>query len=268
MSAERRDRNYRMATDNKWDLHWRDFHGALMLNPATAWRSRMIINLLAINPSDEADAQIVDLGCGLGLLCSQIVKCYSKSHVLGIDGSEEGLVHARRNNSGGVRFLAADLAGDLKGLESLQAWATHAVCSEVLEHLSDPHVFLKNSRLFLKNNSKLIVTVPGGPRTNFDIHIGHIRHYRVDSLRLLLEESGYKVHMVFATGFPFFNLYKFVILVLGRRFTKDVSSWTEPNTLAKIISTMAEKSFELSLPTRNWGWQVVAIATSDSSDTP
>ncbi|MFA6222145.1 MAG: class I SAM-dependent methyltransferase [Desulfomonilaceae bacterium] len=256
-----------MTIDNNWDRHWKDFHGALLLNPATAWRNNMIINLLAIKPSEEADSRIIDLGCGLGQLASQIIKAHPNSQILGIDGSEEGLLHARQNNIGSVKFVAADLAGDLKGLESLQGWATHAVCSEVLEHLTDPLGFLKNSRFFLRNHSKLIVTVPGGPRTNFDVHIGHIRHYRVDSLHLLLEEAGYKVHMVFSTGFPFFNLYKFVILVLGRRFTKDVSSWTEPNSLAKIISTIAAKSFEFSLPTCNWGWQVVAIASKGSSDT-
>ncbi len=58
-----------------------------------------------------------------------------------------------------------------------RAWADFAVCSEVLEHLDDPVLFLKNSAALMSPGCKLIVTVPGGPMSAFDKHIGHRRHF-------------------------------------------------------------------------------------------
>jgi hypothetical protein len=82
-------------------------------------------------------------------------------------------------------------------------WADYAVCSEVLEHLDDPALFLRNSAALMSPGCTLIVTVPGGPMSAFDRHIGHRKHYLVSELRGLLERSGFSVKTAMAAGFPF-----------------------------------------------------------------
>ena len=62
-----------------------------------------------------------------------------------------------------------------------------AVCSEVLEHLNDPATFLRTATAALSPGATFIVTVPGGPRSEFDRLIGHRRHYTPQSIRQLFE---------------------------------------------------------------------------------
>ena len=47
-------------------------------------------------------------------------------------------------------------------MKSYAGWATDAVCSEVLEHVDSPVLFLQAARPWLADGSRLIVTVPGG----------------------------------------------------------------------------------------------------------
>ena len=72
-----------------------------------------------------------------------------------------------------VRDLLRDPAPDAEWA----GWATHAVCSEVLEHVDEPVVLLRNARSWLAPGCRLVVTVPGGPMSAFDRHIGHRRHF-------------------------------------------------------------------------------------------
>src|SRR5437763_1411072 len=69
-------------------------------------------------------------------------------------------------------FLAADIFKPPAALKEFAGWATHAICSEVLEHVDDPASFLKQAGEFLSPDARLIVTVPGGPMSAFDRHIG------------------------------------------------------------------------------------------------
>src|SRR5438445_2155740 len=111
----------------------------------------------------------------------------------------------------------------------LRGWATHAVCSEVLEHLEQPADLLRNARAYLAPGCRVIVTVPGGPMSAFDRHIGHRKHYHPEDLRQVLECAGFRIERVSGAGYPFFNLYRRVVIARGSRLIGDVSgrpSWT------------------------------------------
>ncbi len=99
-----------------------------------------------------------------------------------------------------------------------------AVCCEVLEHLDDPATFLKAARSALAPGATLFVTVPGGPRSAFDRLIGHRRHYSPGELRVLLEAGGFTVSSAYGAGFPFFNLYRLVVIARGDKLASDVGA--------------------------------------------
>ena len=101
----------------------------------------------------------------------------------------------------------ADIFAPPASLNEFTNWATHAVCSEVLEHVDDPVAFLKRARDYLAPGARLIVTVPGGPMSAFDRHIGHRQHFDRLKIRSMLEQAGYSVERTYLAGFPFFNLY-------------------------------------------------------------
>jgi SAM-dependent methyltransferase len=114
-----------------------------------------------------------------------------------------------------ARFYRADFATSEPFPAELQAFATHVVCSEVLEHLDDPAVVLRKAVSLLAPGGRLIVTVPGGPRSAFDVHIGHRRHYSPGALEELVCRAGYVPMEVLGAGFPFFNLYKIFTVLRG-----------------------------------------------------
>src|SRR5205823_4886877 len=105
-----------------------------------------------------------------------------------------------------------------------QGWATDAVCSEVLEHVDSPRDFLLAARVYLADNARLIVTVPGGPMSAFDRHIGHRQHFTRASIGELLRSSGFSIERICLSGFPFFNLYRCLVIARGEKLASDVDS--------------------------------------------
>ncbi len=117
----------------------------------------------------------------------------------------------------GARFFERNLLEPVTLAED-QPPATHAVCSEVLEHVDDPTTLMRNvDRRCSRPGAKVVVTVPGGPRSAFDKHIGHFRHFTGPTLHQVLTDAGLDVDRVLRTGFPFFNLYKLAVIARGEK---------------------------------------------------
>jgi hypothetical protein len=129
----------------------------------------------------------------------------------------------------------------------------------VLEHVEDPEALLANTRAYLAPGCRLIVTVPGGPMSAFDRHIGHRRHFTAKSMGGLLEQAGFIVERSVRAGFPFFNLYRLIVLLRGERLVDDVArgGGTRP---ARLVMRIFGVLFRLNLTSSPWGWQVLAAA--------
>jgi hypothetical protein len=97
-----------------------------------------------------------------------------------------------------------------------------------------------------------VLTVPGGPRSAFDRYIGHRRHFTASRLRRLLEESGFEDVTVRRAGFPFFDLYRLVVIARGKRLIADVEQ--SKSELGKGTSGTALRFFD------PFGWQLLAVA--------
>ena len=121
-----------------------------------------------------------------------------------------------------VTFAQRDLLRKVTLSDDERGRATLAVCSEVLEHVDEPDVLLRNAVEYLASGCRIVVTVPGGPRSAFDRHIGHRRHFTAKRLRSLLEANGFENVTVRRAGFPFFDLYRMVVIARGKRLIADV----------------------------------------------
>jgi hypothetical protein len=158
----------------------------------------------------------------------------------------------------GARFVQRDLLRD-EGSDGVpRAWATQAVCSEVLEHVLEPVRLLANARAYLAPGCRLVVTVPGGPMSAFDRHIGHRRHFTPQVLRSILDEAGFETIRVDRAGFPFFNAYRLTVLIRGQRLVEDVHG--AGSAPARAVMKIFAALFRLNLRHSRWGWQVVATA--------
>lgn len=241
-----------------WDRHWNDYAEAAALNPAHRLRRRVIRSLLDLG---DRSARVLDIGSGQGDLVADLRSEYPQVELCGIDYSQSGVdISARKVPS--ATFLRRDLIQEADPPAPLRSWATHAACSEVLEHVDDPLALLKNVKDFLAPGCRLVVTVPGGPQSAFDQHIGHRRHFTPADLRALFVEAGFEVETTHGVGFPFFNLYRSVVIVRGNRLIADVASGQGgPASLgARIVMTAFRILFTLNLPKSPWGWQIVGVA--------
>jgi SAM-dependent methyltransferase len=180
------------------------------------------------------------------------------AQILGLELSKEG-VELSRMKVPDASFEERDLMVPEPPAAEQRAWATHAVCSEVLEHLDEPERLLKNAIPYLAPGCVLIVTVPGGPMSAFDRYIGHRRHFRPKELRRLLERAGFEVERVTGAGFPFFNLYRLMVIVRGRRLVSDVSAGAIRKP-ARIAMAFFALLFRLNVDSSRWGSQTVAYA--------
>lgn len=242
-----------------WNQHWIEFADSASLNPAQDYRRQQILAALAQGGSP---ARLVDIGSGQGDLAVDLHRAFPHAALLGLELSDSGVAIAARKVPS-ARFLQADLLAEQNPPKEFAGTATHAVCSEVLEHVGDPARMLRNIQLYLQPGARLVVTVPGGPMSYFDKHIGHLQHFTAASLKALLVGAGYTNVKVHRSGFPFFNLYRLVVIARGKALVNDA----KPNTVslgakvARWVMALFGLLFKMNLARSPWGWQLVAEAT-------
>jgi len=248
------------AGRDEWDKHWALYGKPANGNPANAYRHRLVMELLG---TPAAGDRILDIGSGQGELALLLKQRFPGATVAGIEYSAEGVqrgADAARAAGLDVAFAQRDLLVDAPVDGAARGAATHAVCSEVLEHVDDPGLLLRHAGEYLAPGCRIVVTVPGGPRSAFDRHIGHREHFGPARLRRLLEESGFEVTRVLRAGFPFFNLYRLAVIARGRRLIADLErgDGAEGGSQGAVLAFF-DKAFRLNVQSSPFGWQMVAV---------
>ncbi len=247
-------------TTENWDHLWSQFHVGVALSPAHALRRKWILEQLDRGDANDS-LRVIDAGCGPGDLLVEVRREFPKAAIAGLELSPLAAGIARRKNPGAT-VLVANLDQVWTPPAQLRKWATYAVCSETLENCADPDAVVRNLSATLKPGGRLLITVPGGPMTAYDRYLGQMRHYTVASLRELLTANGFEVERVNGIGFPFFNLYRLVVLMRGRKMIGDASSFqsSHPSRLARLASFFFRHAFKMNLASVDHGWQLVAVA--------
>jgi SAM-dependent methyltransferase len=245
------------ADRDDWDAHWDQYAIAAEFNPAQSYRRRLALRLLERTAVPE---RLLDIGSGQGDFLVDAAERWPRAELIGLEASERGNEIAQAKLPS-ASFELRDLNEDVAPPPRLAGWATHAVCSEVLEHVDEPAAFSRHARAYLAPGARLVVTVPGGPMSAFDERIGHRRHYSPERLRRTLEEAGLHTAATFGAGFPFFNLYRRVVIARGARLASDVSSWDgRPVGAAWAAMVAFRPRPAISLPRSAWGSQIVGVA--------
>jgi 2-polyprenyl-3-methyl-5-hydroxy-6-metoxy-1,4-benzoquinol methylase len=126
---------------------------------------------------------ILDVGCGDGRLCYQIKNENCK--IVGVDYSERAISFARAFNPS-VDFYVQDI-------ENLNLPLKYdvVILMEIIEHFIPAKipVILSNIQKVLKDDGKLIITVPS---TNISLHPKHYQHFTEESLAKTLK-SYFKI---------------------------------------------------------------------------
>lgn len=112
-------------------------------------RLRIIARMVAAEPGDR----ILEVGCGGG----HVLRLFGKSRLVGVDVSPRMLEKARRNLAG---YRVELLKGELRDLRLPQASFDKIICTEVLEHVDDPHEILRGMARLLKPGGRAVITLP------------------------------------------------------------------------------------------------------------
>ena len=137
-----------------------------------------------------------------GMLLHSDLKAISEK-LYGFDYDEAGL-QLLRDNSFNNLFQA-----DLEALGKVELDETFDViiAGEMIEHLSNPGLFLKGIKRFMNSDTKLIITtinaygalrlakyfLHGGGGVNEPVHPDHVAYYSYRTLSLLLERHGFTI---------------------------------------------------------------------------
>ena len=171
--------------DREWSDQWQDMK---IYSPVARHTRRLIKRYL-----DRIEfSSLLDIGCGSGELLKEL-SLSPEIALSGVDFSATAIGQVSRSVEGD--FAVADIEEEPPTLR-----ADVAVCSEVLEHLTNDGSAIRNMSACVKH---LVVTVPAGPLTDVSLAMGHVRHYTKVSLHEKLESNGFDVIALRAWGTPF-----------------------------------------------------------------
>jgi 2-polyprenyl-3-methyl-5-hydroxy-6-metoxy-1,4-benzoquinol methylase len=150
---------------------------------------------------------VVDLGCGNGALLSEVASAFPATDLTGIDLSSRQIAENRRAFPA-LRWHDADLQATVE--DSFSARFDVALSSEVIEHLQDPGMLLRNAHRVIRDRGHLILSTQSGRVGETERRVGHLRHFTREEMSELLTASGWEPIRVWNEGFPFHDLSKSV----------------------------------------------------------
>jgi 2-polyprenyl-3-methyl-5-hydroxy-6-metoxy-1,4-benzoquinol methylase len=187
---------YYGQTSTGRDDYWRKM-------AAPRFRVATLLKLL----DEEPARSVVDLGCGGGNLLAEIRTRRPDAKLAGVDLSP-AQIDTNRAHLPSVGWYAADLAAPQPAPELPANCFDAVVASEIVEHVPDPLVFLRNALRLSAPGGRLLLSTQTGPVRETERRVGHVRHFTVTEMAGVLAEAGWRPVRVWNAGFPFHDLSK------------------------------------------------------------
>lgn len=249
-----------MSEELKYENYWSKLDSTHDYHPANRFRYKLVRKFVNsyLNDGDE----ILDVGCGSGVLIEKISKWNGNLKLTGIDIAETEVKKAT-NLYPQHTFKTLNFERDTYRNKKFDG----IICSEVIEHIPNDEIFLQNIYKNLKEGGFLYITTQSGPRYRMDREIlGHLRHYKLTELESKLIGSGFTVVESRHEGFPVINLQK---ILVDRNFDliikKIEKQTTKISSLSKIALTFLYViMLVVRIPGYKKGPQLIVVATRNS----
>ena len=156
---------------------------------------------------------ILDVGCGDSFFDRNLLKKdLNISKLYGID------INLNKGIKTGIHnYYIVNSYDKLKGKKF-----DTIIMFDVLEHIDD-NFFLKDKiSLLLKDNGKVLITVPAFQFlfSNHDRFLKHYRRYNIRMIKKLCEENNYKI-----VNYHYFYFSLFLFRVFFRNFANEINDW-------------------------------------------
>ena len=163
-------------------------HFTFALQPSAVARLKFVRESIEAMPDERL--KFADLGCGSGVILSEVLKTKSSWFGYGLDISPAAVSYALRLAAQKGVAARADLrTGDIANLPYESASLDLIIASEVIEHLPEPEQVIKEIARVLRPGGKLILTMPVESHT--PAHISTLRN--ADDFRALCKVAGLNV---------------------------------------------------------------------------
>ena len=218
--------------------HWiecdRRYSNWKRYNPAVDARYQITVNTIT---NLGVRGTLLDIGCGDGLLLARIAPLMKR--VTGVDSEESAIRLAREKlrEFSNCRVIHASSYELPSANDSFDV----VVSADVIEHLKDPSLHLRECCRVLKPDGALVLTTPKWrPDRKWDMR--HEKEYRADELRALLSEyfSGVSLNFFWPTRWSRFyatklgwRLLKLLAIQLYNPFLRTGS---EPRKFGQILA--------------------------------
>lgn len=203
-----------------------------------------IISTIIAGKNSKRSSKILDVGCGGGQLLETFAKT-SNIELYGVDIAENALKMARKR--GYEVFLYEAESENMPFKSNI---FDIVVMNDLLEHIVEPDVLLKEAHRVLENDGNLIISVPNisqpvswfmqifldlPPMQSARYKSVHIRDYTLRLLRIVLKLNGFEVKMIRGTYlYPFDNTISRVLAGLFPRLSERIIVVSEKGTIPEI----------------------------------
>ena len=150
---------------------------------------------------------VVDLGCGNGVLMSELRDVAPNAKWSGLDLSRPQVAENVKNLTWAT-FRDGNLEQPFPADFDWLGQFDLAMATEVIEHLDSPGAFLENAGRLLKPGGHLVLSTQSGPIRQTEQRVGHRRHFSQREMSELLRQNHFEPVRVWNTGFPFHDLSK------------------------------------------------------------
>ena len=178
---------------------------------------------------------LMEIGCSSGFLIRELVDFFPDCIIIGADVVREPLYRLAKSMPN-VPLIRFDLLQNPLPDTCLDV----LVMLNVLEHIDDDCLALKNAYSLLKPGGSLILEVPAGPYLydSYDAQLHHFRRYSSSGLRQKLEAAGFSVQRMSHLGFLLFPAFAIVKLInkIGFLPKSTVQSRAMKTSNSKLLS--------------------------------
>ena len=167
------------------------------------------------------EKRVLNVGCGRNAFLKKLkgMKC----DVTAVDISER-IIEFTKGTLGISNAHACDILEFIKGYREEKF--DIVVCFELLEHLESPGEFIRELKNILKENGRIVLSVPNRERIMpskdvWDYPPHHLTRWNTSSLRNFLEDNGCVVEKMIISPLSAEDLLAVLRLYFGTKFLED-----------------------------------------------
>jgi 2-polyprenyl-3-methyl-5-hydroxy-6-metoxy-1,4-benzoquinol methylase len=211
-------------------------HFTYALQPSATARLNFVREV--VQAIHAPQASVADLGCGSGVILSEILmmKPFWKGH--GLDISVEAIAYARRLAAHkGVADRADFRTGNVTHLPYADESLSLVIASEIIEHMPQPEIVVGEIARVLRPGGQVVLTMPIESHTPGHIHA--LNNH--EELRVLCEQAGLKVRRLeprWHLGFGDDRKHIFALAEAGTE--RNMSNYVSPDAVQNFSTVHPE----------------------------